>query len=163
MRRLALLGAAVAALGLGGCSFDGETKKSGSVGDELSAEKVRVKVEKIDREVPVPKRDITGLSVPSAGHRLIGVRVNVCSGYRAAIGSFSFSLEASEGGAEPKHVARNYDSMFRSVRDDCERGWLVYEIPRGAKPEKVKFKFDETGNAQDESDNVKARFEWDVG
>jgi hypothetical protein len=150
---------ALTVFALAGC---GDTEKSGSSGDELSAEKVKVTVEKVDREVPEPRSDITGLSKPSSGYRLIGVRVNVCSGYEAAIGNFSFSMESSDGEARPKHTARNYSEMFRGVRDDCERGWLVYEIPRGAKPTKVKFRFDETGNSREQSDNVAARFEWDV-
>ena len=116
----------------------------------------------VDREVPEPRSDITGLSKPSAGYRLIGVRVNVCSGYEAAIGNFSFALESSEGDARPKYVARNYRERFVGVRDACERGWIVYEIPRGASPTKVRFAFDETGNSRDQSDNVEARFEWDV-
>jgi hypothetical protein len=153
------LSLALAVLALAGC---GAEEKSGSLGDELSAEKVKVTVEKVDRRVPQPKRDITGLSLPSDGYRLVGVRVNVCSGYAAAIGNFSFSLESSDGDARPKHTARNYGSMFRGVRDDCERGWLVYEIPEEARPTKVRFKFDETGNSREQSDNVEARFEWDV-
>jgi hypothetical protein len=161
LRAAVASGAVLALVGLSGC-MGGETKKTGAIGDELSAEKVKVTVERVDREVPEPESDITGLSVPSSGYRLIGVRVNVCSGYEAAIGNFSFSLESSEGEARPKHVARNYDSMFRGVRDDCERGWLVYEIPRGASPTKVKFRFDESGNSRDQADNVEARFEWEV-
>ena len=74
---------ALGALAAAGC---GEVERSGSVGDKLSGGDVEVTLQKVDREVRVPKDDITGLSVPRTGHRLIGVRVRVCSDHGGAIG-----------------------------------------------------------------------------
>ena len=159
--RLALLPALLLAAALAGC-IGGETEKSGSLGDELEAEKVAVTVERVDRRTPVPRRDITGLSLPNRGHRLVGVLAKVCSGYGAAIGQQQFTLETSAGEGRPKYTARNYGSRFETVRDECERGWMVWEIPSEARPTKVRFEFTETGSSRDQSDNLDASFEWKV-
>ena len=156
-----LLAGLAAALALAGC-LGGETERSGSLGDELEAERVAVTVEKVDRRTPVPRKDITGLSLPSRGYRLVGVLAKVCSGYGAAIGQQQFSLEASSGEARPKYTASNYANGFETVRDECERGWMVWEVPSEARPTKVRFEFTETGTSRDQSDNLEAKFEWTV-
>ncbi|HEX8053629.1 MAG TPA: hypothetical protein VF517_11620 [Thermoleophilaceae bacterium] len=140
----------------------GETRKTGSVGDKLEAKRIEVTVEKVDRRTPVPRSDITGLSLPSSGHRLVGVLVNVCNDYGAVVGQFDFELETSTGEATPKYTARNYRESFQSVRDDCERGWIVFEIPEESRPTKVEFAFDESGTNRNTQDNLTARFEWKV-
>ena len=159
--RVALPIACLAAALLSGC-IGGATEKSGSVGDKLEAKRVEVTVERIDRRTPTPRRDITGLSLPSRGYKLVGVLAYVCSGYGAAIGQQQFELESSAGPGRPKYTARNYRNGFETVRDECERGWMVWEIPADSSPTKVRFSFDETGNSRDQADNLEARFEWDV-
>jgi hypothetical protein len=154
--------ACLATLAVGGCIAGGETKRTGAVGDKLAAERVEVTVERIDRRTPVPRKDITGLSLPAEGYELVGVLVNVCSGYGAAIGQFDFELETTAGDGRPKYTAKNYDRSFDTIRDECGRGWIVYEIPRESRPTRVRFAFDESGTSRDQSDNVRARFEWEV-
>ena len=157
-----LLAPCLAALALAGCLGTSETKRSGSVGDKHSAGRLDVTVERVDRETPVPKKDVTGLSVPRSGHRLVGVLVNVCSDYGAAIGPYDFKLETSEGSGRPKFPSSNYREEFETLRDGCKRGWIVYEIPRGASPQKVKFDFSDSGTNRNTQDNLDARFEWTV-
>ena len=152
----------LAAVGLvalaAGC---GTTEKAASVGDELTAEDLEVTVEKVDQKPPRPKRDVTGLSLPADGYKLVGVRVKVCSGHGGAINSSAFSIEASEGEGRLKFPARNYRDDFKVVRDDCGDGWIVFEIPEESNATKVKFEFEDTGHggpARD--DGTKAKFEW---
>lgn len=87
----------------------------------------------------------------------------MCSGYGAAIGQYDFALETSAGAARPKFPAKNYDRSFGTIRDECGRGWIVYEIPTDSRPTKVKFAFDESGSNRSTRDNLSARFEWDAG
>jgi hypothetical protein len=123
-----------------------------------------VTVQRVDRSPPTPRKDITGLSLPSSGNRLVGVLAKVCSGHGGAIGAYDFSLETSDGDAKPKFSARNYRRSFKPVRNDCGSGWIVFEAPTDSRPETVKFAFDDTGQAgpQGGGDELSARFEWKV-
>ncbi|HKP90055.1 MAG TPA: hypothetical protein VJT75_08790 [Thermoleophilaceae bacterium] len=152
-----------AVLALAGCAGLGVTEKSGSIGDELTAKGLKVTVKRLDRHVPVPESDLSGLSSPRAGHRLVGARVRVCSDHGQAIGTYDFGVESSAGEARVKFPALNYDDRFESVRDGCEAGWLVLEIPRDSNVTTVTFRFEDTGSNQpgDNSD-VDARFSWKV-
>ena len=117
-------------------------------------------VERVDRRPRVPKSDVTGLSLPSRGHRLVGVRVRLCSGWGAAIGQQHFAVEPD---GRPKYNANNYRDEFETVRDDCEEGWMVFEIPRDSKPERVRFDFEDTGRGGPGGDDgLHAKFDWKV-
>jgi hypothetical protein len=63
----------IAVLLLAGCAGIGVTEKSGSVGD------------------------VSGLSSPGPGNRLVGARVRVCTDHGQAIGTYDFSVETSAG------------------------------------------------------------------
>ena len=152
------------AVALAGCAGIGVTEKSGRVGDELTASGLRVAVKRLDRHVPVPASDLSGLSSPRSGHRLIGARVRVCSDHGGAIGTYDFGVETSAGDGRVKFPALNYDDRFESLREGCDAGWIVLEIPRESRLEKVTFRFEDTGSAQPGSDDrVDARFSWSVG
>ena len=155
-----ITGLAVTALAAG-C---GKTEKSGSVGDKLTAKDLEVTVLEVDQKVPKPRSDITGLSLPARGYKLVGVRVKVCSDHGGAIGPYSFSVESSEGKGRLKFPARNYRDDFEAIRDDCGDGWVVFEIPADSKATKVKFGFEDTGQAgpQGSNDELDAEFEWEV-
>ena len=161
--RLVPASAALAVV-LGGCAGIGVTEKSGSVGDELTAKGLKVTVRKLDPRVTVPESDLSGLSSPRPGHKLVGARVRVCSDHGAAIGTYDFGVETTAGEGRVKFPALNYDDRFESLRDGCESGWLVLEIPRESRVAKITFRFEDTGSAQpgDNSD-VDARFSWKVG
>ena len=150
------------ALAWAGC---GTTEKSGDVGDTLEANGLEVTVEKVDTSVDVPENDVTGLSQPSAGSKLVGVLVGVCSDHGGALGPYDFGIETTSGAeARLKFPQRNYAESFDSLRDDCGRGWVVFEIPQPDEPERVTFGFTDTGQAgpQGAGDEVDARFVWDV-
>ena len=160
MRACVLCLLALALVPAMGC---GKTEESGEIGEVLSAEGLQVSVEKVDTRVPVPANDITGLSTPSPGSKLVGVLARVCSDHGGAIGAYDFGLESSEGDGRLKFPQMNYREDFEVPRGDCGGGWIVFEIPTGAAPEKVTFAFQDTGTARDGSNEVDADFSWSVG
>jgi hypothetical protein len=154
---------AVGAAVLAGCAGVGVTEKSGSLGDELTARGLQVTVQKIDRRVPGQGDDVSGLSSPAPGKRLVGARVRVCSNHGQAIGTYDFGVDTSAGDGRVKFPAQNYDDPFESMRNGCDGGWLVLEIPRDSNLTRIRFRFLDTGSNQpgDNSD-VNARFSWNV-
>jgi hypothetical protein len=159
--RLAFLGVLATLAASAGC---GTTEESGEIGDTLTAKGLEVTVEEVDASVPANEGDVTGLSEPSAGAKLVGVRVNVCSEQGGAIGPYSFGVEAdSDDQGRLKYPQRNYRTSFDSVREDCAGGWIVFEIPEGSRPERVSFEFENTGSARHQQDDVHAEFSWTVG
>jgi hypothetical protein len=145
---------------LGGC---GTTEKSGDVGDTLTAKGLSATVEQVDTDVPVPASDVTGLSQPSPGSKLVGARVKVCSDHGGAVGPYDFGLDTSSGDdAQLKYPERNYDESFETIRDGCGDGWVVFEIPQSAKADKVTFGFEDTGTSQHPETQVDAKFSWAV-
>ncbi len=147
------------AIGASGC---GTTEKSGNVGDTLSAKGLEARVEQVDTNVPVPKSDVTGLSQPAPGSKLVGARVKVCSDHGGAVGPYDFGLDSSSGDATLKYPEQNYDDSFETVRDGCGDGWVVFEIPQSSKPDTVTFGFEDTGTSQHPETQVDARFSWSV-
>jgi hypothetical protein len=158
---LPLLGVLAALAAWGGC---GTTEESGDVGDTLTAKGLEVTVEEVDDSVSANEGDITGLSEATAGSKLVGVRVKVCSEQRGAIGPYSFGIEADSGDqGRLRYPQRNYGTSFDSVREDCAGGWIVFEIPEDGAPERVSFEFENTGSARHQQDDVHAEFSWAVG
>ena len=66
----------------------------------------------MDTKVPVPANDITGLSTPAPGAKLVGILARVCSDHGGAIGAYDFGLESSEGDGRLKFPQRNYREAF---------------------------------------------------
>jgi hypothetical protein len=162
VRNGCLLSLPIAVLGalLVGC---GTTEKSGTVGEALTANGLKVTVDRVDTSVHVPKHDITGLSQPSPGTKLVGTRVYVCSEHGGAIGAYDFGLDTTAGGhGQLKYPEENYRRSFDSVRIGCHGGWVVFQIPVKAKPDKVTFGFEDTGSAEDPGSEVDAKFSWDA-
>jgi hypothetical protein len=160
LRRASLAAVGLVALACAGC---GTTEKEGSVGDELTAEGLEVTVDRVDRSSPEPRSDITGLSKPGRGRRLVGVHVRACSEWGTALKQFDFSVEASGATAKPKLPTKNYRDAFEPIRDGCGDGWLVFEVPADSKPERVRFEFTDTGRpGQGGDDGVEAELSWDV-
>lgn len=147
------------AVAVAGC---GTTEKSGDVGDTLTAKGIEATVETVTTKVPVPASDVTGLSQPSPGFKLVGARVRVCSDHGGAIGAYDFGLDTTSGDARLKYPERNYGDSFETLRDDCGAGWVVFEIPESAQPERVTFGFEDTGSSQQPQTSVDAKFSWAV-
>jgi hypothetical protein len=138
----------------------GKTEKSGKVGETLKAGQIAVTVQRIDPAAPV-RDDVTGLGRPSAGNSLIGVRVRVCVGEGAAIGSTAFGLDVSAGDARLKFPATNYSDRFAAVfAGDCGEGWLVFEAQVGAVVKAVTLAYDDTGGGSPRRRETHARFRW---
>lgn len=135
--------AVVLALALSAC---GTTEREGKVGDTLDG-----------RDVAATLLEFR----PEVGRRLAAVRVSLCSENEQAIGAFAFVLEYDGGKAQPVRPQPVFDDEFEVVRDRCERGWIVYAVPRGAKPTALTFAFDDTGSNQpgDHRENH-LRFRW---
>jgi len=152
----------VATLALAGCGLY-TTTKSGKPGDTLAAGGLRVTLIRFDNEVPVSEgRDITGLGTPSPGMRFFGFDVKVCNDREQAIGTFNFGLDLDgDDKARLRFPQSAYSNGFESLRRGCERGWLVFEAPKGSVAEKLKFKYDDTGSPQPSGNSEKhARFSW---
>jgi hypothetical protein len=154
--------ASAAALGLLGC---GTSTRSGQIGDTLSAGGLHVTIQRIDERPPIPSDDLSGLSSPAPGDRLLGARVKVCSHVGPAIGTYDFALSLADGGSGTvKFPAQNYPDGFDVVRTGCEVGWIVFEYPRAAEPSEIHFKFDDTGSGSGSMGGGRpethARFSW---
>ena len=122
---------------------------------------------RVDLKAPADKGDITGLSTPRSGTRFVGVKVNVCNDSAQAIKPYDFELELDTGDSlhsvHPRLPVTIYSDDFETLRDGCERGWMVFELPEEARPEAVKFKYDDTGSASAGDTEKHVRFRWDVG
>ena len=160
IRALTAIVVAALAAAVAGC---GTTERSGDVGETLSAKGLEVTVEEVDTTVPVPANDITGLSQPRPGSKLVGALVLVCTDHGGAIGPYDFGVETTSGDhGALKFPQRNYERSFESLRDDCGDGWVVFEIPTDSEPEKVTFAFEDTGTADHPETQVDAKFSWAV-
>ena len=117
------------------------------MGDELEAGSVRATLKEAS---------------PRAGR--FGANVELCKDSGQSVNAFAFSL-ALEGGGEARRVypQRTYDDGFGPLRDGCESGWLVYDLPQGSKPSALKFEYEDTGQGGaggDDGEHV--RLEWRV-
>jgi hypothetical protein len=149
---------------LGSCGLN-TTSKDGEVGETLSAGGLKVTVSRVDSEVRGPSgRDFSGLGTPADGMRFFGVKVKVCTDRGQAIGTFNFKLDLDgDDTARSRFPQSVYSDGFDTVRDGCGSGWLVFEGSKGSTPEKVSFKYDDTGSARPGADKEKhARFSWKV-
>jgi hypothetical protein len=142
----------------------GTATRSGLLGDTLSTGSLHVTVQRVDLHPPIPKDDVTGLSRPAPGERLVGVRVRVCSGIGPAIGSWDFGISVDGGGPSTVNNAQtNYVNGFDSLRLGCSRGWVVFQIPQASRPTAIRFAFDDTGDAAGAAPHrgeTHARFSW---
>jgi hypothetical protein len=152
--------AALAAIA-SGC---GSSEESGDVGDVLEAKGLQVSVKRVDTGVPVPANDITGLSTPTPGSKLVGALVAVCSDHGGAIGPYDFGVETDSGdNGRLKFPQMNYTKGFDSLRADCGGGWVVFEVPAGSTPDRITFGFEDTGSRYNQQSQVDAKFSWAVG
>ncbi len=157
---IAVIAVSLIATATAGC---GTTEKSGNLGDTLTAKGLRATVLSVDDSVPVPSNDITGLSNPSPGSKLVGARVRVCSDHGGAIGPFDFGVETSAGEqGKLRFPEQNYADGLDTIRNGCGSGWVVFEIPRNARPREITFGFEDTASSQHPQNQVDARFSWSV-
>ena len=122
-----------------------------------------VTLQRVDMHPRVPRHDLSGLSSPAPGDRLIGALVTVCSKLGAAIGPSDFAIGLSGGASgRVKFPALNYSRAFDVVRTGCRSGWLTFEVPASSSPDEIKFAFDYTGSSSpgEEQQESHQRFSW---
>ena len=161
MKRVRFGAVGVTTLAISGC---GTATRSGLLGETLSTGSLHVIVERVDLHQPMPAGDVTGLSRPALGNRLVGARVRVCSQIGPAIGTWDFSVAVDGGGQSiVNNVQTNYTYSFDSLRQGCAAGWIVFQIPRSSTPSAIRFSFDDTGDAAGaypSRGETHARFSW---
>jgi hypothetical protein len=154
----------LATLAFAGCGLY-TTTKSGEPGDTLTAGGLGISLIKFDNEVPRREgRDITGLGTPSPGMRFFGFDVKACNDRGQAIGTFNFGLDLDgDDKAKVRFPQSVYPNGFESTRQGCERGWIVFEGPKGSQARKLTFKYDDSGSGGPSGDTEKhAHFSWDL-
>jgi hypothetical protein len=151
-----------AAMTIAGC---GTTTMSGSIGSTLTADGIPVTLQRVDLHPPVPRYDVTGLSRPAKGERLLGARAKVCSSVGPAIGQWQFTATTSDGGQlHPKYAASNYPNSFDVVRIGCISGWIVFEAPVEITFTGIRFTFDnESSHLVGAPPEAHVRFSWRIG
>ena len=116
----------------------------------------------------MPRDDLSGLSSPAPGDKLLGALVRVCSYVGPAIGTWDFSLALDGGGhAQVKFPSMNYARTFDDLRIGCVRGWIVFEYAVGGRPSERRFAFDDTGDSSSLSNGghrqeTHERFSWKI-
>ena len=121
MRLLPLL--LLAAVLVAGC---GTTDRHGSVGDTLQAKTVSARLIEVD------------------GHGLYGVDVGVCNQQDAAIIPWHFQLVLADGRRLHPRYPDLEDNAFDGTRKGCARGWIRYDVPPGARPKELDYRYDGT-------------------
>ena len=73
----------------------------------------------------------------------------MCNQGGQAVISWHFELRLANGDRlHPLRPQRTHSPEFSTVRDGCERGWIEYSLPRGASPEALEYRYDDTGSNQ---------------
>lgn len=111
---------------LGGCA----TERTGAVGDTLQAKTVSARLIEVEHE------------------GLYSVDVGVCNKQDAAIIAYHFQLVLDDG--TKLHPAFATGSQeFDGTRKGCAQGWIRYDVPKGATPKELDYRYDGTdGSSQ---------------
>ena len=149
MRGVLLL--VLAGLLVAGC---GKVEREGAVGDTLEAHDVSARLIGVERGV--------------AGRRLFGADVAVCNERGdVEVLPADFRVELADGRRfRPRYPQRVFDSgeAFDGTRNGCERGWLVFKLPRGAEAKALRYRYDNTLGAPHRREetvvNEQYRFAW---
>jgi hypothetical protein len=155
----------IAVLALAGCA----TERHGKVGDALKGDRLQAKLLTFVPEVPERRlgHDVTGLNAPGRGMRFAAADFAVCNQTGAAAIPWRFELRLGDGSSVHPHGAMSvYDDALEMVRDGCDRGWVVWQIPAQATAKSVYYEFDWSHqNGQPGSGSVSEehdRFDWSL-
>jgi hypothetical protein len=155
----------IAVLVLAGC---GATERHGAVGDALKNDHVQAKLLQWVPSVPEKRlgHGVTGLNRPGNRMRFAAVDVALCNDTGAAAIAWRFELRLADGSSvHPKVPTSIYGDALDVVRDGCDRGWIVYEVPADARAKTLHYEFDwshQTANGSSYSDNEHDRFDWSL-
>jgi hypothetical protein len=153
----------IAALVLAGC---GTTERHGGLGDALKGDHMQAKVLRFVPTVPERKlgHDVTGLNAPGAGMRFAAADLALCNDTGAAALPWRFELRLDDGSSVHPHQPTSvYADALEPVRDGCDQGWVVWEVPSGAQAKSLYFEFDyshQTANGSSYRDDEHDRFHW---
>jgi hypothetical protein len=162
MRRVLPL---LAVLAVAGC---GATERTGAVGDALKGKHVQAKLLAWVPTVPAKRlgHDITGLSTPAHGMRFAAADIALCNDTGAAAIAWHFELRLDDSSSvHPQTASQVYDDQLDTVRDGCDRGWIVYQVPKAAKVKTLHYEFDwshQTANGSSYSESEHDRFDWSL-
>jgi hypothetical protein len=156
----------IVALALAAC---GTTERHGKVGDALKGDHMQAKLLAFVATVPERRlgHDVTGLNAPARGMRFAAADVAVCNDTGAAAIPWRFELRLGDGSSvHPQQPVSVYDNELETVRDGCDDGWVVWQVPAAAKAESVYYEFDHSeqigqpgsGSVREEHD----RFHWSL-
>jgi hypothetical protein len=165
---LAAVVAALAAVALAGCGLSGKTvSHSGAVGDAFSGPG-GLRVQPVRFLARVRSRpDVTGLGTAAPGTRLAAILVRVCvdTAGLPTISQRNFELDLDGGGQAALKFPETLfaDDLNLLGEPGCERGHVVFQVPRGARPVKLRFGLDWTTPTPDGTGRgTKVRFTWKV-
>lgn len=141
----------LAALLLAGC---GKVERTGTVGDTLEAHDVSARLITVKTRV--------------AGDRRFGADVAVCNqAGDVEVVPADFRLELADGRRfRPQYPQRIFDAAeaFDGTRSGCERGWLVFKLPRGVSAKALGYRYENSLGAPHRRDdtvvNEQYRFTW---
>jgi hypothetical protein len=134
-----VLATALVALAVAGC---GTAEREGTVGDTLEAGSITATLERA---------------------RADAVRVHLCNRDGQAVIAYHFALKLDDGSEiRPTYVPGQFRDGFEPVRNGCERGWIGFSVPRGARAVQLEYRFDDTGHGgtYNRDDGEHARFDW---
>jgi hypothetical protein len=144
----------------------GTATLSAGVGTTLRTGGLRVTVDRYQAHPPIPAGDVTGLSRPAPGNRLVAAHVHMCSTIGPAIGGWDFSVSFRGGGRGTENYAEtNYPQRLDSINTGCSAGWIVFQVPERSRPSSINFAFDDSGDAASAyptRGETHARFSWAI-
>jgi hypothetical protein len=166
MRRFALLLAAVA---LAGCGLSGRTiSHSGAVGQALSGPGgLQVQPVRYLARVTAAHHDVTGLATPAPGTRFSAFLIRMCikTVNLPTIAPQNFALRLADGSSAPLKFPETVfaDDLDLLGEPGCERGHIVFQVPRGARPAELRFALSWSTPSPDGNDSTtKVRLAWKV-
>jgi hypothetical protein len=112
-----------------------------------------------------PGRDVTGLASPKPGTHFVAFLVRMCinTSNLPTISEQNFSVPLVGGGeAAAKFPQTVYaDDLDLLGEAGCERGYLVFQVPRGARPSDLRFGLDiNKSTSEGYSNDTDIRYDW---
>jgi hypothetical protein len=95
--------------------------------------------------------------------RFAAADVAVCNDTGAAAIAWRFELRLADGASVHPHGPTSvYDDALETVRDGCDRGWVVWQIPAAATAESVYYEFDWSRQTATTREEEHDRFHWSL-
>lgn len=168
MRILVLAAVVIAVATVSGCSgLDRTTTIShaGAIGQTLRGPGgLQVQLVRYLRRVPAG-HDVSGLATPRPGTHFAAFLIRMCiaTTYLPTIAPQSFALVLANGADATLKFPQSVfaDDLDLLGEPGCERGHIVFQIPRSGRPTALQFGLDwANSNIQGFTDSTKVRFEW---